>query len=457
MIAEKINALLDELPRTRVGRLSREGPAFRACGIVGYYLALIVLLGGGLLAGRSLLVLAALALTCALSFYVYTYLRMWVTGHEQLVLLEHVWFALACCALVLWWMREPVLGYLDVVAVALCPFLAMGRVGCTLVGCCHGKPASIGIVYGEAAVRDGFPRYLSGVRLFPVPAIEAVGIVCIGVAGFIALPFARPGDVFVWYLLSYAVMRFGLEGLRGDKRPHLLGFSQARWMAVIDVALVLRLEADQWGTAEATRFAVLCVALILVVAWHWARDWRRSLLASAHVRSVRRLTIATLLHGSDRERPSMVPLPSPNLRVAVSPAGSAAHISLSLPSERDELPALCTLAAGAFPELDTEAAHYRPDRVLHLWVPGPLMEQPAADLRSDRIADSLYGSLVRRLQANNGNTRTAEPREAGEPQEPEHGTNGTNGIRSRTSSYFAAYGNGSTPHMPQRVDVAHGA
>ena len=228
-------------------------------------------------------------------------------------------------------------------------------------------------------------------------------------------------------------------------------------LAAVSAAVVVTLsKAGIKNVDSSLAFAIQSV-LILVVAWHWARDWRRSLLASAHVRSVRRLTIATLLHGSDRERPSMVPLPSPNLRVAVSPAGSAAHISLSLPSERDELPALCTLAAGAFPELDTEAAHYRPDRVLHLWVPGPLMEQPAADLRSDRIADSLYGSLVRRLQANNGNTRTAEPREAGEPQEPEHGTNGTNGIRSRTSSYFAAYGNGSTPHMPQRVDVAHGA
>ena len=32
--------------------------------------------------------------------------------------------------------------YLDATALGLGAFLACGRVGCTLAGCCHGRPAS---------------------------------------------------------------------------------------------------------------------------------------------------------------------------------------------------------------------------------------------------------------------------------------------------------------------------
>lgn len=81
-----------------LGLYTREVPTFRTCGITGFYVALLVLFAGGLITGRSLLVLAVLALVSGLSFFVYTYLRMWITGREELVLLEHVWFALATLA-----------------------------------------------------------------------------------------------------------------------------------------------------------------------------------------------------------------------------------------------------------------------------------------------------------------------------------------------------------------------
>src|SRR5205814_4043000 len=95
---------LDTLPRAVVGY---GAPAFRTCGVVGLYLALVTLLAGGLLAGRSLVVVAALAAVCCGSFFGYALLRRRLTGAENLVLLEHVWIALACAAATLAALREP--------------------------------------------------------------------------------------------------------------------------------------------------------------------------------------------------------------------------------------------------------------------------------------------------------------------------------------------------------------
>lgn len=397
----RLNELLDSLPRTRLGVLGREVPTFRTCGITGFYLALIALFAGGLLAGRSLLVLAALAVVSALSFFVYTYLRMWVTGRETLVLLEHVWFALACDALALRWMREPMVPYLDVVSVALCPFLAMGRVGCTFVGCCHGRPSSIGITYNEACAREGFAKHLVGVRLFPVPAIEAAGLLALGVTGLAALPFARPGSVFAWYLIGYSLMRFGLEGLRGDERPHFAGLSQARWMAIIEAGVALRLAAEPHQAPAGVLYAALFVTLIAAVACYWVWDRRRRLLTPAHVQELRELV------RSDIERIARVPSTQPvrhatsrQVTAAASAGGTfpaAAHVSLSLSDEYGDLPSLCALAVHAFPELVPDAAQFT-GRFIHVLVPLPLLDA-SVDARTvqDRTR-TLYGSIVRRLQ-----------------------------------------------------------
>src|SRR5439155_15663713 len=239
MTVEGLNAALDRLPRTHVASAAREAPAFRASGVTGFYGALLALTAGGLLAGRSWLVLAAIALVAAASFFVWAFVRRAVSGREEVVLLEHVWFAEACVAGGLAAIGEPVLPYLDVLAVALCVFLAGGRIGCLVAGCCFGRPSSLGIRYGPEAADDGFPRHLVGVRLLPVPAFEAAGLLVLGAAGLAALPPAHAGVVFPVFLASYAVLRFGLEALRGDRRPHVLGLSVNRWMCVTELGVAL--------------------------------------------------------------------------------------------------------------------------------------------------------------------------------------------------------------------------
>src|SRR5258707_3836584 len=109
-----VNDFLDSMPRSRIFRCGREQPVYRTLGLAGFHAALIVVLGAGLLTGRSLLVIAGLGLVCACFFYGYAYLRRLITGQEQHVLLEHVWLALGGSAAMLWVLHEPILSYLDI-------------------------------------------------------------------------------------------------------------------------------------------------------------------------------------------------------------------------------------------------------------------------------------------------------------------------------------------------------
>lgn len=408
-----MNQILDTLPRTRFGAHAREVPAFRTCGVAGFHAAVAVALAGGLLSGRSLALVAVLCLVCALSFFAYTYLRRAVTGHEKLVLLEHVWFAEACAAAVLWAMGEPVGGYLDVVAPAMAVFLAGGRTGCLLVGCCHGHPSSLGVVYGEAHVEDGFPRELVGVRLFPVQALEAAGLLVIGFTGLAALPWAPPGRVFAWFLAAYAVLRFGTEGLRGDPRPHWLGLSVPRWMSLAELGIALWItRAAGPPQRDLALLALLLAGLAAALAARRYFDPRPRLVSPAHLGEVRGVVLGGAGgNGSDAAR---VALHTTSLGVAVGVSAadpddrSVLHVSVALPEGRRDLPLLCELAARALPWLQPEHGRASPSGVLHLRV----VADPRLGTSVDpvRLKREVFGVVVRHLQRR-------EPGEASPPAE----------------------------------------
>jgi hypothetical protein len=392
-VTAAINRCLDGLPRGHFLRYGREISAYRAAGVTGYYVALGVALLAALVTKRSLLVVALLAAVCAGAFYGYTYLRRWITGRERLVLLEHVWAALAACAATLAVLREPLGPYLDIVAAAMCFFLAGGRAGCMLVGCCHGQPASVGIVYGDEFVAHGFPAYFRGVRLLPVPALEMAGLIAIGSGACVGLPFAPPGAVLAGVLISYAVMRFALEGLRGDERPHLFGLSQGRWMSLVEVAAVAWWSEVGQGTArQPIAWALAAGLAIIVVARYW-RNPRRRMLAEVHVSELR----ATASRESSPDlRLQHTAL---GIRVGISTADTLAretHLSLSLPKPHRDFALLCELAVRAFPEITADAAHWSGEGVLHLLVPLPLGQ--ARGPRRPARGRALYGELVRRSQ-----------------------------------------------------------
>ncbi|MFZ5446314.1 MAG: prolipoprotein diacylglyceryl transferase family protein [Myxococcota bacterium] len=356
---ERLNAFLDGLPRTQFFTHFQPAPAFRSLGVGGYYLAAFVTFLTGLVAGKSPLMLAGLSAVCALSFFVWALARKRLTGREELVLLEHVWFALLCATLFLLALNEPVAGYLDAVAAGLCFFLAAGRAGCTLVGCCHGPPASVGIVYPQAMVEHGFSSALAGVRLFPTQTLELLGLLVLGGVVSAATCLATEGVGVLAFLCGYSVMRFGLEGLRFDHRPQLLGLSQSRWMALVELAVAAAAWEHAHGRLQAPRLLALWAALavLLVVAL---------LIRARLAPDVPRLALELREHvtrlaaeASDTPR---IERTASGLSVGLSLAAEGLHVSLG----SESLWLTCQLAAAAWPTLAPSAVVASKNGVLHL-------------------------------------------------------------------------------------------
>ena len=118
-------------------------------------------------------------------------------------------------------------GYpLDDVADCLAPGLALGqgigRWGCFFAGCCYGKPTSLpwGVTFKDPASLAPL-----GVKLHPVQIYESIGTLTIAAWLWFLLMRRREthGEVFWLYLLSYGILRFVMETLRGDDRGALIG------------------------------------------------------------------------------------------------------------------------------------------------------------------------------------------------------------------------------------------
>jgi hypothetical protein len=126
-----------------------------------------------------------------------------------------------------------------------------------MVGCCHGRPATVGIRYGAAHVHAGFPAHRQGVRLLPVQALEAVWtLAAVGIA--IPATSGAPGAGLAAYLVTYAAGRFGLEYLRGDgTRPYLLAVSEAQWTSLALLAAVGAMEVGGAIPTDSVHLAAL--------------------------------------------------------------------------------------------------------------------------------------------------------------------------------------------------------
>lgn len=143
--------------------------------------------------------------------------------------------------------KVSLLRWADCAVPSLCTGLAITRVGCFLYGCDFGVPWE-----GAWAVRfpAGSPAFnqqrMTG--LLGPHATESLPVhptqlyeVLIGLVLFAAVMLARrwrrfPGQVFLTFFVGYGVLRFVVEGVRGDEqRGGVLGMSTSQIIAVATV------------------------------------------------------------------------------------------------------------------------------------------------------------------------------------------------------------------------------
>ncbi|MBR7127630.1 MAG: prolipoprotein diacylglyceryl transferase [Lentisphaeria bacterium] len=104
---------------------------------------------------------------------------------------------------------------LDVLVPSLAIGHAFGRIGCFLHGCCFGKPTELfcGVIYPQGSAP--FYRY-GATPLHPVQIYESLCNIILAIIAMILLRKSKRGVTMSFYLISYGLLRFLNEFLRGD-------------------------------------------------------------------------------------------------------------------------------------------------------------------------------------------------------------------------------------------------
>lgn len=309
MTSKNVSAFFDRCARPRLQLFGRSWSSFHVCGVSG--LTVAVALGAGLVTWRadlSLSVLAAVVVASCATFLVLTFATKVVVGVEKLIYYHHEIAILLVAGLLLRLLGQPVVPYLDVTVLGVGMFLAWGRIGCLMVGCCHGRPHRWGVCYGSEHVAEGFAPHLAGVRLFPIQLVEsALVLVTVGWGTLLVWQGGQPGEALIFYVMGYGAARFALEFARGDAdRPYLAGFSEAQWtsLAIMGVALAAGLRGDlplrawHWG-------AVVIVGVMAVTAYlkrRLAGVPKHTIFHPHHIDEVARVLHASSLFRDDVEQ-----------------------------------------------------------------------------------------------------------------------------------------------------------
>ncbi len=139
--------------------------------------------------------------------------------------------------------------FADLIAPAITLAQAIGRIGCTINGCCYGIETSLpwAIVYTHP---DSFAPL--GVAVHPTQIYEIIA--CMIIFGILIKLRGRlkpDGSLFLVYLSLYSLWRIGIDFLR-EGTPYLFGLHQAQAIAIIALAVTVSMLAykTKWIKAE---------------------------------------------------------------------------------------------------------------------------------------------------------------------------------------------------------------
>jgi len=125
--------------------------------------------------------------------------------------------------------------------------LSIGRLGCFVRGCCYGAPADSWLaLYLPDRAGVWLPRYPT--QLLSAAANLAIFLVLVAVERY---GHPREGSVTLLFLALFLIKRFGMEFLRGDALPPVLGpLNSTHLMCVAGLGLVAVLWVRLRGKAR---------------------------------------------------------------------------------------------------------------------------------------------------------------------------------------------------------------
>lgn len=137
---------------------------------------------------------------------------------------------------------------LDLAAPGVILGQAIGRIGCTINGCCYGKPTTLpwGFVYTH-------PNSYAplGIAVHPTQVYELLwDLLVFGLLFYILRGRLRPeGSLIAAYLALYSLGTFGIRFLRGDVAPFVLGLQEAQLVSLVILLAVVPflLAKVRWG------------------------------------------------------------------------------------------------------------------------------------------------------------------------------------------------------------------
>jgi hypothetical protein len=142
-------------------------------------------------------------------------------------------------------------------------------------------------------------------------------------------------------MAAYAVLRFGMESLRGDRRPHVIGIPVARLSAAVQLVAALVIDSIRRPGAPASAAAIaagigLVASGLIGLGWYHRRGRPVTADSAAHIRNLvaaRARTVAgggTVAGGAtpdDSDRPVVTSLPG-GITVATSATPDGVHLSV---------------------------------------------------------------------------------------------------------------------------------
>jgi phosphatidylglycerol:prolipoprotein diacylglycerol transferase len=150
---------------------------------------------------------------------------------------------LTAIPVMLWYFKKnsiPVAGMLDVMAAVTCIVHGFGRIGCFNAGCCYGKPAQnyLAVTFTDPTCQAPLNASLHPTQLYEASSIFLILIILL----IVDHRKKFDGQVFLTYLILYAIARSVIELFRGDmERGFVIGdvLSTSQFISLLVAAIAL--------------------------------------------------------------------------------------------------------------------------------------------------------------------------------------------------------------------------